>query len=58
MSDIKMFPTDCYGCENFISYDMSVDDWTNICKANGMQVDDCDWAYGRFSCPEGRVRDE
>lgn len=43
----KMFPKDCQGCKNFDSYDLSIDDYTNICKKNGWQVDDMD-AYGAF----------
>lgn len=44
----KMFPKDCAGCKYFYSYDLSIDDYTNICKKNGWQADDMD-AYGAFS---------
>lgn len=42
-----MFPKDCKGCKHFCSYDLNIDDYTNICKKNNWQVDDCD-AYGLF----------
>lgn len=48
---IRIFPKDCHGCENFISYDMSIDDITNICKVNGMQIDDCDRYFQCSKCP-------
>lgn len=43
----KIFPKDCNGCKHFYSYDLSIDDYTNVCKKNGWQVDDID-AYGAF----------
>lgn len=43
---IRKFPMDYKGCKYFYRYDMSVDDWTSICRKNGRQVDDCDlWFY-------------
>ena len=53
VSVIKIFPIDCNGCNFFHSYDMSVDDITNICKLTGMQVDDCDIDYQKRVCPAG-----
>jgi hypothetical protein len=47
----KVFPVDCEGCENLIRYDMSVDDWTNICKINNMQTDDCDMVLNLCPIP-------
>jgi hypothetical protein len=41
----KTFPNDCSSCDKFISYDMSVDDWTNICTYDNSRVDDCDLDY-------------
>ena len=38
----KYFPVDCKGCPYYHSYDMSVDDWTNVCDVLGAQIDDCD----------------
>ena len=49
---MKMFPKDCRGCEDLISYDMSIDDWTNICKINHMWIDDCDEDYKSYRCPK------
>lgn len=53
---IRIFPRDCHGCENFISYDMSIDDITNICKINGMQIDDCDRYFQCSKCPLGKEK--
>mgnify|MGYP000939928482 CR=1 FL=1 len=53
---IKIFPKDCQGCENLISYDMSIDDITNICKINGLQIDDCDRDFQYSNCPLGREK--
>lgn len=55
---IKIFPRDCQGCENLISYDMSIDDITNICKINGCQVDDCDRDFQYFKCPLDKKKPE
>jgi hypothetical protein len=30
IGEIKVFPWDCKDCDKFISYDMSIDDITNI----------------------------
>lgn len=53
---IKIFPRDCQGCESLISYDMSIDDITNICKINGMQIDDCDRGFQSCNCPLGKEK--
>lgn len=57
MSNVKSFPKDCHGCENLVCYDLSIDDLTNICKINGMQVDDCDMYFQSFKCPEGQIKE-
>ena len=47
----KHFPKDCdEDCPYFISYDLSVDDYTNVCTKLGLQIDDMD-AYGPFYIP-------
>lgn len=48
----KCFPVDCRGCTHYHSWDMSVDDWTNVCDILNAQVDDCDieWTL-RIICP-------
>ena len=46
----KHFPQDCKGCKYYITYDMSVDDWTNICTYMHVQVDDCDSDFGWCEC--------
>lgn len=56
IGEIKSFPWDCRGCDKFISYDMSIDDITNICKSNNMQVDDCDMDFEHYRCPEGIIK--
>lgn len=43
--DIKTFPSGCIGCKHFYFYDLSVDDYTNICAKNNWQVDDVDVPY-------------
>jgi hypothetical protein len=53
---VKIFPRDCSGCENLKSWDMSVDDWTNVCLVNKMQVDDCDMDFESCICPEKRTK--
>lgn len=45
MAKKKYFPNDCAGCPHFHSFDMSIDDWTNICDILKVQVDDCDIFY-------------
>lgn len=52
---ISVFPKDCNGCKHFISYDLSIDDYTNICKKHGWQVDDMD-VYGIFSALNKRFK--
>lgn len=39
------FPVGCGGCEHFVCYDMSIDDFTNICTRYNKQIDDCDASY-------------
>lgn len=47
----KQFPKDCSdNCPYFHRWDLSVDDYTNICDKLGIQVDDMD-AYGPFYLP-------
>lgn len=54
---VKVFPRDCGKCKYHISYDMSVDDITHICKINGMQLDDCDISYYSIhKCPKGKKK--
>lgn len=37
------FPVDCpYDCPYIRSWDMSIDDYTYVCDALGMQIDGCD----------------
>lgn len=45
------FPRDCKYCQYLNRYDMTVDDFTNICIVNGMQIDDCDNHFKIFPCP-------
>ena len=46
------FPNDCpKDCKYFVTWDMSVDDWTNVCNKGRMQVDDCDTDYVSYPCP-------
>lgn len=48
----KRFPNDCTReCEHYVTWDMSVDDWTNVCLLLKMQVDDSDMDYINFPCP-------
>ena len=49
----KRFPNDCtIECEYYYdTWDMSVDDWTNVCLLLKMQVDDSDMDYINFPCP-------
>ena len=56
--EVVWFPVDCKGCDNLISYDMSIDDWTNICKVNNMQIDDCDIDFLWSRCPKGYLKSE
>ena len=47
----KYFPKDCTeDCPHYKRYDLSVDDYTNICRKLNVQVDDMD-AYGPFYVP-------
>ena len=44
----KNFPRDCpKDCPYYKSWDLSIDDYTNLCEILGIQIDDCD-AYGPF----------
>ena len=47
----KYFPKDCHeDCQYFRRWDLSVDDYTNVCTKLGLQIDDMD-AYGPFYIP-------
>ena len=47
----KYFPKDCdVDCPYFMQWDLSVDDYTNVCTKLGLQVDDMD-AYSPFYIP-------
>ena len=49
---MKKFPEDCpRDCPHLTSFDMSIDDWTNICDLIPAQVDDCDMDYVSYPCP-------
>lgn len=51
MSDTK-FPKDCTrDCPHYHSWDMSVDDWTNVCDLLKVQIDDCDTDFNWMYCP-------
>lgn len=46
------FPMDCSrNCPHFRTWDMSVDDWTNVCDLLNVQVDDCDMDNQWMICP-------
>jgi len=45
---MKRFPLDCpRDCPHLHSWDMSIDDWTNICDLLNIQIDDCDVGFPR-----------
>lgn len=47
----KQFPKDCTkDCPHYHYWDMSIDDYTNVCDKLDVQVDDCD-AYSPFYIP-------
>ena len=47
----KTFPKNCTKeCPYYHGWDLSVDDYTNVCDKLHVQVDDCD-AYGPFYVP-------
>ena len=47
----KQFPRDCTkDCPYYHYWDMSIDDYTNVCDKLEVQVDDMD-AYGVFYIP-------
>ena len=51
MSD-KKFPKDCTrDCPHYHAWDMSVDDWTNVCDLLKVQIDDCDMDFNWMYCP-------
>ena len=52
----KYFPRDCEGCKNYLCYDMSIDDYTNVCSKHKWQVDDCD-LYGVFGGIHKRLQE-
>lgn len=40
---MRTFPKDCpKECKYLKSWDLSIDDWTNVCTKLNMQIDDCD----------------
>lgn len=44
--NIKKFPIDCNSdCPYLRQWDLSIDDWTNVCTKLKTQIDDID-AYG------------
>ena len=54
----KKFPQDCNRkCPHYHTWDMSVDDWTNVCDLLKAQIDDCDMDFQWMYCPlkEGEV---
>ncbi len=53
---LKIFPFDCKGCKYYIRYDLSVDDYTNICKADNIFVDDCDANIRWDFCHKGYTK--
>lgn len=57
-SEVVWFPTDCDGCEYLERYDINIDDYTNICKINNMQIDDCDVGFQWHRCPKGYLNGE
>ncbi len=49
---MRKFPQDCpVSCPHYRRYDMSVDDYTNICYKLGRQIDDCDQDFEWEYCP-------
>ena len=47
----KQFPKDCTkDCPYYHCWDLSIDDYTNVCDKLGVQVDDMD-AYSIFYIP-------
>lgn len=47
-----IFPRDCpKDCPHLHSWDMSVDDWTNVCDLLDTQIDDCDMDFIWMLCP-------
>lgn len=57
-SDVVWFPVDCKNCEDLIRYNRGIDDLTNICKVNNMQIDDCDIDFRWSRCPKGYLKDK
>ena len=48
----RYFPNDCpIECPYYRRWDMSVDDYTNICVLLKMQIDDCDSDFLKHKCP-------
>ena len=52
-----LFPQDCpHDCPYLRAWDMSIDDWTFICKKLKMQIDACDIGFVLAPiCPKGEV---
>lgn len=62
---MRKFPLDCpRDCPHLHCWDMSVDDWTNVCDVLNEQIDDCDTGFPQSAflpiCPleEGREINE
>lgn len=48
----RYFPIDCpEDCPHYRRWDMSVDDYTNVCLLLGLQCDDCDSDFIKAKCP-------
>lgn len=49
----KLFPKNCNSsCPYYRSWDLSIDDYTNLCTKLGIQIDDCDAGIMTLSlCP-------
>lgn len=56
---MRKFPQDCpVSCPHYRRYDMSVDDYTNICHKLGKQIDDCDQDFMWEYCPLDKEQEE
>ena len=48
----KRFHRDCTKeCPHFHTWDLSIDDWTNVCDLLKVQIDDCDMDFNWMYCP-------
>ena len=49
---MRKFPQDCpIECPHYHRWDMSVDDYTNVCDELHAQIDDCDQDFQWEYCP-------